>query len=61
MKRIADAVLGSVVGATVGLTVGTTLMLFIPPAGNDSELRILARKAVVYVPTVVGAVVGFNV
>jgi hypothetical protein len=36
-------------------------MLFIPPAGNDSELRILGRKAVVYVPTVVGAVVGFNI
>ena len=57
MKRIINAA----VGATVGLAVGTTLMLFIPPAGNDSELRILGRKAIVYVPTVVGAVIGFHV
>ena len=56
MKRIINAA----VGATVGLAVGTTMMLFIPPAGNDSELRILGRKAIVYVPTVVGAVIGFH-
>lgn len=58
--NVGGAVFVGVVGATIGLAVGTGIQLLIQPNGNDSKKTELLREAVVYVPAIVGAVIGFK-
>jgi hypothetical protein len=48
------------IGVTAGLVVGTVLQLLIQPNGNDSKKTIFLREAVVYVPAIVGGIIGYK-
>jgi hypothetical protein len=58
--NVSGALFVGSIGVTAGIVVGTVLQLFIQPNGNDSKNTILLREAVVYVPAIIGGIIGYN-